>query len=41
MIFLLKGYCNFNGAHAAINLSGTVIVLGSHLQEPSIFKGTL
>ena len=40
-IFLFKAYCNFKGAHAAIHLSGTTIISGSHLQGPSIFKGTV
>ena len=32
-IFLLKAYCNFKGAHAAIHLSGAAILSGSHLQR--------
>ena len=40
-IFLFKAYCNFKGARAAMHLSGTTIILGSHLQEASIFKGTV
>ena len=40
-LFLFKAYCNFKGAHAAIYLSGTTIFSGSHLQRPSIFKGTV
>ena len=33
-IFLFKAYCNFKEAYAAIQLSGTAIISGSHLQGP-------
>ena len=37
-IFLFKAYCNFKEAYAAIQLSGTAIISGSHLQGPVFWR---
>ena len=40
-IFLFTAYFYFKGTLAGIHLSGTIIILGGHLQWSSIFKGAV
>ena len=41
LIFLFKADFYFKVALAALQLSGTIIISGGHLQWSSIFKGTV